>query len=362
MESFLSLLPSASSFGGSSCYMAPAMARGRSGSVQQMSATATAHAADTRTVSKPTKALKRRPQPRKSRRSTRKKDHGDTPSSRSTRKRDHSEYLYGLYPVLAALASQRRRFKQLWLRGGASDEQATRPAAQKLAALVKELQDSGDLTTVVSGVSEEELSKLARSSQHDGVVLAAEPLAWKDLEALPTPEPGALWIVAEGITDHMNLAKIVQAAAFVQASGMVVSAKGSCSLGVHESVASAGHSEVFPFFRNRSLWSMLAEARNAGWCIVGTGPTRLDDDLEVWPCSDIDARLSQWCSENDAAKAVVLVLGAEGPGLSEELTQVCSALANIPGGEGDLDSLNVGVASGILLHRFRQAVGEAPAL
>ena len=51
---------------------------------------------------------------------------------------------------------------------------------------------------------------------------------------------------------------------------------------------------------------------------------------------------------------VLLVMGSEGPGLSESLTRTCSRLVKIPMA-GQLDSLNLAVATALTLYQIRGA-------
>ncbi len=49
---------------------------------------------------------------------------------------------------------------------------------------------------------------------------------------------------------------------------------------------------------------------------------------------------------------VLLVMGSEGPGLSESLTRSCTKLVKIPMA-GKLDSLNLAVATALTLYQLR---------
>jgi TrmH family RNA methyltransferase len=51
---------------------------------------------------------------------------------------------------------------------------------------------------------------------------------------------------------------------------------------------------------------------------------------------------------------VLVVMGSEGPGLSDELTQACSRNVKIPMA-GNLDSLNLAVATALTLYQIRGA-------
>jgi TrmH family RNA methyltransferase len=51
---------------------------------------------------------------------------------------------------------------------------------------------------------------------------------------------------------------------------------------------------------------------------------------------------------------VLLVMGSEGPGLSDSLTRSCTRLVRIPMA-GNLDSLNLAVATALALYQIRSA-------
>ena len=50
---------------------------------------------------------------------------------------------------------------------------------------------------------------------------------------------------------------------------------------------------------------------------------------------------------------ILLLMGSEGPGLSAELTAVCSRVVRIPMA-GRLDSLNLAVATALMLYEMRK--------
>jgi RNA methyltransferase, TrmH family len=51
---------------------------------------------------------------------------------------------------------------------------------------------------------------------------------------------------------------------------------------------------------------------------------------------------------------VLMLMGSEGPGLSEQLAGVCSRLVKIPMA-GRLDSLNLAVATALMLYEVRRS-------
>ena len=97
--------------------------------------------------------------------------------------------------------------------------------------------------------------------------------------------------------------------------------------------------ELSPVFAARNLPRTLEAAKESGWQVVGAA---LDNSVSP--------------SELPHTEPTVLVLGSEGHGLRTTVQRACTALVRIPGGTSDVedaelvDSLNVSVAGGILLH------------
>ncbi|XP_073875166.1 rRNA methyltransferase 1, mitochondrial isoform X7 [Macaca fascicularis] len=121
----------------------------------------------------------------------------------------------------------------------------------------------------------------------------------------------------------------------------------SCPLTPVVSKASAGAMEVMDVFSTDDLTGFLQTKAQQGWLVAGTvGCPRAEDPQS----SEIPITS---CLEFPWDRPTLLVLGNEGSGLSQEVQASCQLLLTIlprrqlpPG----LESLNVSVAAGILLH------------
>jgi TrmH family RNA methyltransferase len=74
-----------------------------------------------------------------------------------------------------------------------------------------------------------------------------------------------------------------------------------------------------------------------------------------WPGDVVGARLDAKEDFRSTAyrRPALLVMGSEGPGLSSELSAVCIRLVRIPMA-GRLDSLNLAVATALMLYEMRR--------
>uniref|UniRef100_A0A8C6WQH7 tRNA/rRNA methyltransferase SpoU type domain-containing protein n=1 Tax=Neogobius melanostomus TaxID=47308 RepID=A0A8C6WQH7_9GOBI len=99
--------------------------------------------------------------------------------------------------------------------------------------------------------------------------------------------------------------------------------------------------EVMEVYGYKNLGEMLKVKKAQGWNVVGTVGSE-SGESQVISCSDFTM-----------TKPTLLLIGGEGGGLSQKLQHYCQTLLTIPAGRQlftGIESLNVSVATGILLH------------
>nr|XP_056721014.1 rRNA methyltransferase 1, mitochondrial [Euleptes europaea] len=253
-----------------------------------------------------------------------------------------SEILFGIAPCSLALGRSKRDFFRLLVKSGST---STRPA-------MKELSQQAEARGIpVQLVPRKVLDALCKGGVHQGVCLEATPLRpirWqegssREAEGATSEKSLLLWLALEGIQDPMNLGAVLRSAHFLGVDGIVMSQRNSCPLTPVVSKASSGAVEVLDVFGTDHLQSFLQAKSEQGWEIVGTvGHTTAHDDVPVESCLDF-----LW------TRPTVLLLGNEGYGLSPESRSMCQRMLSIFPGRPlppGIESLNVSVAAGILLH------------
>ncbi|XP_051665388.1 rRNA methyltransferase 1, mitochondrial [Manacus candei] len=252
-----------------------------------------------------------------------------------------SEILFGIGPCSLALSQARRDLFRLFLKQSSS----RRPVMSEFV-----LQATARGVPVLH-VQRRELDELCRGQVHQGVCLEATPLRFKSLEDAETPGLGddasgkqqLVWLVLEQIQDPMNLGALLRSAYFLGVDRVVTSHRNSCPLTPTVSKASAGAMEVFDVYSTDDLQSFLKAKIAEGWKVVGTASKPEDvEDVPVISCLEF-----RW------DKPLIVVIGSEGEGLSLETQLLCHRVLAIPPGRAlhpGIDSLNVSVATGILLH------------
>ena len=177
---------------------------------------------------------------------------------------------------------------------------------------------------------ERELSELAATRDHQGVVARVEPYRYADAWELASAERPLL-VVLDRVTDPRNLGAVCRSALGAGATGVVVPAHGSAVVTPAVARSSAGAVEHLPLAVVTNLARYLEEVKGPELWVYGAAGEASSD---LW--------------STDLTGGVALALGAEGKGLRPLVRRTCDALVSIPV-EGPVESLNVSVAAAVLL-------------
>jgi 23S rRNA (guanosine2251-2'-O)-methyltransferase len=181
-----------------------------------------------------------------------------------------------------------------------------------------------------------ELDRLADGLTHQGVILQIPPYEYAhadDLLARAIDRKQTPLIVAlDHVTDPRNLGAVVRSAAAFGAHGVLVPERRAASMTASAWKTASGAAARVPVARCTNLARALAAYKKAGLFVVG-----------------LDAGADVTIDEVDAELPLVLVIGAEGAGLSRLVREGCDVVAGIPIG-GQSESLNASVAAGIGLY------------
>jgi 23S rRNA (guanosine2251-2'-O)-methyltransferase len=185
-----------------------------------------------------------------------------------------------------------------------------------------------------------ELTRLAGSPDHQGVVAEVDPYPYSDPDALlETPE--ALVVALDQIQDPRNLGAVCRSAEAAGAGGVAVPSRRAATVTAAVCKASAGAVEHLPVARVGNLADWLARAKDAGAWIYGA-----------------EAGADAPHTDVDLTGKVVLVLGSEGKGLRPRVADSCDLLVSIPV-RGRVGSLNVSAAAAVLLFEAARQRGLA---
>jgi len=242
----------------------------------------------------------------------------DAPEPKRER-RDLGQQVEGRQAVRELLVAGKRRVHDVWL---SSDAGAT-PVLDEIANLAEAA------NARLRRVPGDEVDRRARTDAPQGVVAFAAPVVPADLDVL-LRDPAAFLVALDGVTDPQNLGAVMRTAETAGATGIVLATHRAVGLTPSVAKAAAGALEYLPVAFASGIPGALDRATRAqAWCVGldGNGDTSLFD-IAV------------------ADQPIVLVLGAEGRGLSRLARARCDVVASIPM-RGHIASLNVSAAAAV---------------
>lgn len=233
--------------------------------------------------------------------------------------------VYGLHAVQAFLRQEEAQVLRAWAQDGRDDV--------RLAGLVGLLEARG---VRVERVPRRDLDRMLDGARHQGIVLevrGADVRGERELEEFLTGLHAPVFmLVLDGVTDPHNLGACLRSAAAAGVQAVVLPKDRSVGLTPVVRKVACGAAESLPVFSVTNLARALRTLQDAGIWIYGAA-----------------GEAEQTLYEVDFTGSVALALGAEGGGLRRLTREHCDGLVKIPM-VGTVESLNVSVATGILLY------------
>ncbi|RMY11640.1 hypothetical protein D0868_03016 [Hortaea werneckii] len=307
-----------------------------------------------------------------------------------------SEFLYGSNVVLAALRAKRRRIHHLYASRGAQDRSSDSAGTiRNILDLARRIQ-----VPVEADASIKLLDKMSGDRPHNGVILETSKLPAPPTLSLCKPDlrtsvipltldrqsaedipvngaPSALststkgWrypfvIMLDGILDPANLGSVMRTAHFYGADAVAIATNTCAPLtSAVLAKASSGACEAVQLLALPKPANFVFDSAKAGWRIYASVAPTLPGQA---PARDVSRQTTTTAVSLDSPLArapVILMLGAEGEGLRSNLTSKADHLISIEAEEKTnravsdvgVDSLNVGVAAGVLIEAFMRKPG-----
>lgn len=236
-----------------------------------------------------------------------------------------SECIFGIRTVIEAIKAG-KQIDRLLIKQGLQ------------GALYHELMAEVKKYNIVYQIVPLERIELVTRKNHQGV------LAWLSLvefQSISNLLPGIyekgedpLLIALDGVSDVRNFGAIVRSAECLGAHAIIIPEKGSARITADAVKTSAGALHSFPVCRERSIVRAIEYLRESGLKVICAGE-----------------KSGEIASDAPLTGPAVLIMGSEDKGISRELIALSDHQVKIPM-TGTIDSLNVSVASGILLYEI----------
>jgi 23S rRNA (guanosine2251-2'-O)-methyltransferase len=234
-------------------------------------------------------------------------------------RRPDALWIYGIHPVLAALANPRREVRRIV---------ATKNALARLA-------EAGAILPLAAEETTPRLLDhlLGRDTVHQGVAVEVAPIEPLEIAAL---DKARLVVVLDQVTDPHNVGAIMRSALAFGADAVVTTRRHAPAETSVLAKAASGALDRLDLVEVQNLARALEELRDLGFTRVG-----LDSEAET----AIEGAME--------GERIALVLGAEGKGLRRLTRDTCDVVARLSM-PGPLASLNVSNAAVLALYIARR--------
>ncbi|MBD8487734.1 23S rRNA (guanosine(2251)-2'-O)-methyltransferase RlmB [Echinicola sp. CAU 1574] len=202
--------------------------------------------------------------------------------------------------------------------------------------LIKELLSVAKQERVpVVRVPDAKLNRITRKN-HQGVVAHMSAIQYASLdnviEECYSKGVDPLILVLDRITDVRNFGAIARTADCAGVHAIVIPEKGAAQINSDAVKTSAGALNFLPVCRVRNLYYSVKDLKKMG--------------LNIVSCTE---KTERDMYEADFKAPTAIIMGSEEDGISDELMELSNEFVRIPMG-GNIDSLNVSVACGVLIY------------
>ncbi len=238
----------------------------------------------------------------------------------------------GIQAVRAVLRDAPARGRTLYLQQGRRDARVNELIGLARAAGVR-----------YQSVESAWFKRRVAEGAHQGVLLECHELAVADEKALSAAWSSfgsqPLILVLDGVTDPRNFGACLRTAAAAGVDAVVVPKRNSAPLSAVALKTAQGGAENLLIVAVSNLSRCLKQLQRKGVWVIGA-----------------DGEAEQDYQHMDARGPLALVMGSEGRGLRRLTRENCDLLVKIPM-SGNVSSLNVSVASGVLLFEILRQRG-----
>ena len=244
--------------------------------------------------------------------------HGSTPNKAV------SNFIYGRIPVKSSLETN--KVKKIFLQKGFSDESLLRLAKTK--------------NVKIDFVEQSLLSSMTKNGNHQGVVAEVEEFKYSSLDEIISSckdKKQPLILILDEIEDPHNLGAIIRSCDAFGVDGIVLKNRNQVQINMTVVKVSTGAIDHVKICQVSNVSNAIRVLKDSGfWIFSSDGSAKTDYDSVKYD------------------RPTALVVGSEGNGISRLVLENSDFIIKIPM-LGHVNSLNVSVATGILLSNIRSS-------
>lgn len=236
---------------------------------------------------------------------------------------NEKDFIFGTRVVIEALNARKEIDKIL------VDKELNNDLIKELLGLAKQ-----EGIPVVR-VPQAKLNRTTRKN-HQGVIAHISAIAYASLDNVIdkcfSSGVAPLIMVLDRITDVRNFGAIARSAEVAGVHALVIPEKGSAQINSDAVKTSAGALNFLPVCRVKNLYYTVKDLKKMGLHIVSASE-----------------KTERTMYDADFSLPTAIVVGSEEDGISKELLGISDELISIPM-SGNIESLNVSVAAGVLIY------------
>ncbi len=237
--------------------------------------------------------------------------------------------IYGFHSITSRIRLDSNSIKEIYL-----DESRNDARMSDLIKLIKANNINYHLST------KERLDGLISNSKHQGVIAnivenKQRYITVEDIVEEGTEEP-LLFLILDGVEDPHNLGACFRVADAMGVHAIICPKDNAVGVNATVRKVACGGAESVPFIAVTNIGRTIRYLKENGLFVIGTdGETRKN------------------IYQENLSGPIAIVLGSEGKGMRRLTRELCDTLVSIPM-FGQVQSLNVSVASGICLSEIRR--------
>ena len=233
--------------------------------------------------------------------------------------------IFGIHSAQAALDYSPKRIEQVWVDNQRQDK--------RLHQLIDAFNKAGIASVKTD---RKQLDKFADGKNHQGIVVNVQmPSVRSEAElkhAVAKQEGIPFYLVLDHVQDPHNLGACLRSADAAGVNGVIVTKDNAAGITPTVCKVACGAAETMPVYQVTNLARTLRWLKEQNMWVMGAA-----------------GEIRQSAYQTDFTVPLVLVMGAEEKGMRRLTREQCDALIKLPM-LGQVESLNVSVATGVLLY------------
>jgi 23S rRNA (guanosine2251-2'-O)-methyltransferase len=237
-----------------------------------------------------------------------------------------TEQIFGLHAVNQMLETSPDRILNVWIQEAINSD--------SVRAIHEQVNNLGASVQIVPRAT---LSRMTKNQNHQGVIIEVKPAKKKtddDLEGIleQNKDNNPLYLILDSVQDPHNLGACIRTADAAGVTAIIIPKDRSASINETVRKVASGAVENVTVLSVVNLVRVIKKMKEAGVWVVGTaGGT----EESIY---DMNLKVS-----------TAIIMGGEGKGMRESIQNECDYVASLPI-LGQIESLNVSVATGVVLY------------